>query len=299
MKLSRRHHYLSQMYLRGFADKSDQVWVYNRQNSLYTRQGVINTAVIKDFNMINSPEGQKSDEIERFIADVESSTKPILERFDKGDLTLQGEDRANLALFVGLLATRTPAFDKRYRSYEEKVGRMQMKGTTSTVAAAEEMLRGFERATGTDMSDVTAQEMYENIRDDNYEVEIPRQNSIKAMMELALEITQAVDKMNWGVTSAPQGTAFVTCDNPVTVLRPSSLANDKHFGMLTPGAWTFLPLSERTMLSFRDFGGLTMAVPGDVDFVEHSNLLVAANSEQYVIAREEPLLRRVVSEIIV
>lgn len=30
MKLSRRQHYLPQMYLRGFADEADLVWVFDR-----------------------------------------------------------------------------------------------------------------------------------------------------------------------------------------------------------------------------------------------------------------------------
>ena len=294
MKLSRRHHYLPKMYLRGFADESERVWVYNRQNNSYIHQGVMNTAVKRDFYTIRDPDGQKSDEIEKVIADIESWTKPIIERFDTGDLTVGGDDRAVVSLFVVLLMTRTPAFDTSYRSYEEQAGRWRMKNMTSTVAAAEEMLRGFEKATGIDMSDVTAQEMYESIRDDNYEVEIPRQNSIKAMMELALDGAEAVRRMNWGVTAAPKGTAYITCDSPVTVVPPSFLGNSQKYGMLTPGAWTFVPLSGKTMLHFRDFGGCTLAIPGSRDFVRHVNLMVAANSEQFAIARDEPLLRSLV-----
>jgi len=32
-KLSRRHHYLPQMYLRGFADEAEQVWVFDRKDA--------------------------------------------------------------------------------------------------------------------------------------------------------------------------------------------------------------------------------------------------------------------------
>ncbi len=41
MKLSRRHHYLPQMYLRGFADEAEQAWVFDRQNKTYLHQGIL------------------------------------------------------------------------------------------------------------------------------------------------------------------------------------------------------------------------------------------------------------------
>jgi hypothetical protein len=49
MKLPRRHHYLPQMYLRGFADADELVWVYDRKEDKYLHQGILNTAVKKDF----------------------------------------------------------------------------------------------------------------------------------------------------------------------------------------------------------------------------------------------------------
>jgi hypothetical protein len=53
-KLSRRHHYPPQMYLRGFADEADLVWFFDRQNNSHLHQGVLNTAAIKDFYIIHS-----------------------------------------------------------------------------------------------------------------------------------------------------------------------------------------------------------------------------------------------------
>ena len=53
MKLSRRHHYLPQMYLRGFADADELVWVFDRQHNTFIHQGILNTAVKKDFYTIS------------------------------------------------------------------------------------------------------------------------------------------------------------------------------------------------------------------------------------------------------
>lgn len=73
MKVSRRHHYLPQMYLRGFADEAERVWVFDRQNNAYVHQGILNTAVKKDFYTIVGPDGQKTDAVETMMANIVES----------------------------------------------------------------------------------------------------------------------------------------------------------------------------------------------------------------------------------
>src|ERR1022692_3248055 len=86
MKLSRRHHYLPQMYLRGFAYDADLVWVFDRQNNTYLHQGIINTAVKKDFYTIVGVDGQKTDAVEQMMANmVEGPMKAIIERLDRSE----------------------------------------------------------------------------------------------------------------------------------------------------------------------------------------------------------------------
>ena len=113
MKLSRRHHYLPQMYLRGFADDAEQVWVFDRKENKFLHQGILNTAVKKDFYTVVGRDGKKTDAVEQMLANiVEAPMKRIIDRLDRKNLNWEGEDRAVLALFVALLRTRNPAFDK-------------------------------------------------------------------------------------------------------------------------------------------------------------------------------------------
>src|ERR1700754_2809381 len=107
MKPSRRHHYLPQMYLRGFADEAEQVWVFDRKENTFLHQGILNTAVKKNFYTAVGPDGKKTDAVEQMLANiVESPMKRIIERLDRKNLNWEGEDRAVLALFVALLRTR-------------------------------------------------------------------------------------------------------------------------------------------------------------------------------------------------
>jgi Protein of unknown function (DUF4238) len=186
-KLSRRHHYLPQMYLRGFADDADLVWVFDRHNNTYLHQGVINTAVKKDFYTTLDPDGQKTDVVETLMANiVEGPMKRIITRLDRRNLAWEGEDRAILALFVALLRTRNPAFDKDQNESTEQFHRWWAKATHSSLGAVEESMQDYQEKTEKDMTNVSAQEIFEMIRDHQYELRNSRQNNIKMMMSLSL-----------------------------------------------------------------------------------------------------------------
>ncbi|MEO7145014.1 MAG: DUF4238 domain-containing protein [Bryobacteraceae bacterium] len=270
-KLSRRHHYLPQMYLRGFADEADLVWVFDRQKNSYLHQGVINTAVKKDFYTILGPDGQKTDAVEMLMANtVEGPMKRIIEKLDKKNLTWEGEDRAILALFVALLRTRNLAFDKDQNEITEQFQRWWAKATHSSPEAVEESVREYQEKTGEDMTDVLAQEIFEMVRDDHYVLHNPRQNNIKMMMPRSLELAKVLFRLNWEILAAPKGMSFVTCDNPFTVVPPPSFDDSLGgYGIMTPGASTVVPLSRRTAICFYGEGertsGAVIAHSDDVD----------------------------------
>ncbi|MBK9170034.1 MAG: DUF4238 domain-containing protein [Bryobacterales bacterium] len=298
MKLSRRHHYLPQMYLRGFADESERVWVFDRKEDKFLHQGILNTAVKKDFYTVVGPDGQKSDHVEQMLANmVEDPMRRIIERLDKQNLTWEGEDRAILALFVALLRTRNPAFDRDQNEFTEQFHRWCAKAMNSSVEAVEETLRKYEQAVGEDMTDVSAQEVFQMIRDDQYEITNPRQNNIKIMLSLALDVAQALFRLNWDILATPKGCTFITCDNPFTVVPPPySDDSIEGYGILTPGASTIVPLSSKTAICFFSEGDRTRGAVIFKEFWRNTNMVVAGNSDRFVIARDEPLLRSVVRQ---
>jgi hypothetical protein len=296
MKLSRRHHYLPQMYLRGFADEAEQVWVFDRKENKFLHQGILNTAVKKDFYTVVSQDGQKTDAVEQMLANiVEAPMKRIIERLDRKNLNWEGEDRAVLALFVALLRTRNPAFDRDQNQFTEEFHRWWAKAKHPSVEATAESLQEYGHETGEDMSDVSAQEVFHMIRDDRYEINNPRQNNIKMMLSLALEIAQAVFRLKWDILAAPKGMSFLTCDNPFTVVTPPKFDDSiQGYGILTPGASTVVPLSSKTAICFYGEGDRTRGAVVYKSFLRNTNMVVAANSDRFVIARDEPLLRSVV-----
>lgn len=219
----------------------------------------------------------------------------IIERLDKGNLNWEGEDRETLALFVALLRTRVPAFDKDQNESMEQFYRWWAKATHQSAEVTEESLRRYELETGEDMADVSAQDVFEMIRDDRFEINNPRQNSITMMLSLAVEIARALFRLNWEVVLAPKGMSFLTCDNPFTVVPPPFFSDSvQGYGILTPGASTVVPLSSRTAVCFHGEGNHTRGAVIYKRLLRVTNVIVAANSERFVIARDELLLRSVV-----
>jgi hypothetical protein len=294
-KPSRRHHYLPQFYLRGFGDEEERLWVFDRETVSLRHQGTANIALEKDFYTVTTSDGQRSDQIEKVLSPVEGDSKRIIDRLDGRVSALEAEDRSILALFMGLMRNRTPAFDKDQSDFTEQFLRWRYKAGHPNAEAVAEGFREYEAATGESMSGVSPDDVFNTIREDQFEIKNPRQNNIKLMLDLALPMAQALIGLNWNVVWTPKEFSFVTCDNPLTVVPPPNfVGGPQGYGILTPEATTIIPLSRKTGIYFLGEGGNVRYAVAKKDFVRQTNYVVAANSERFVLAREKLLLENVV-----
>ena len=74
MPTARKHHYLSQCYLKGFAQlegKNWQTWVLDLKEKRQFRTNIENVAAIRDFNRIDV-EGLPPDAIEQAMSSLET-----------------------------------------------------------------------------------------------------------------------------------------------------------------------------------------------------------------------------------
>ena len=111
MNVPKRHHYLPQFYLEGFS-RNGQLCVFDRKEGDFRRQQPKDTGVERAFLTVEQVEPGKVAEVERLFADLEGRSKPLIERLEKGEI-LPGESKATLALFLGFMFVRTPAFRMR------------------------------------------------------------------------------------------------------------------------------------------------------------------------------------------
>jgi hypothetical protein len=175
-KRSRDHHYLPQMYLKGFADNSDKVWVFDRQEMEYRHQHIRKTAFVKDFYTVRDAIGRKSDRVEKMFADVvEGPCSDVMRKLDRGETNLSDDQRASLALFVVLLRMRNPTFDKQQRELGEKLYRWLLMARYPTVDSIVEVARRTGSNSAVQAANESAERILKTIQDESYKVEIPRE----------------------------------------------------------------------------------------------------------------------------
>jgi hypothetical protein len=180
------------------------------------------------------------------LSTVEATCKQIIDRLDNHVVSWDGEDRATFALFAALMRTRVPVFDQEQNDFLEKVYRWWAKANNPTVESVREGFRAFEATTGKGMEGASAEAVFQMIRADNYDLEKPRQNNVKMMLNIALEIAPVLMGMDWMTLYAPRGSEFVTCDNFFAVAPPTDY-DDAYigYGISTSGATSMLPLSSK------------------------------------------------------
>jgi len=292
--ITQRNHYLPQQYQLGFANQ-DTVWVYDRENDSYRNGHPKNVGIQNDFYTVAEENGQPSDKVEKIFTMLEGKVWPVIDRLDARKEQWETEDRLNVSLFVAFFKTRVPAFDKEQNNFTEDFFRWWSKATNPSPQAVVESLQ---KATEKNVSLEEATELFRTIRDDEYEIENPRQNNIKMMLSLALEIAEALVGMQWTVFWSPQDSTFITSDNPFVLIPPPEFDHSlSGVGILTAGATSLIPLSKQTLLCLRNGDDSVIYREARRDFVRNVNRCVAANSDRFIIARDEALLRSLVGKI--
>ena len=292
MSVPKRHHIIPKFFLERFS-RDAFLSVYDRDCDEFRRQAPINTAVIKDYYTFAEPDGQKNVEIEQGLAILEGATKPVLEKLDRFE-TLTQNERATVALFVALLQTRVPDFE---RSVDELMGGLAKRLLREAFANPERArasLRSYERDTGKPLT-ASPEQMVEFVASDAYTVKTDRRYYLATMVRLASEVAPLLLTLNWNVLHAPDSKAFAVTDSPFIIIAPSGTRNDSYgAGIMTPGAVKFVPLGRRTALYMGDSGSQLTHVDIDKRAVRRLNLELTVRAERYVFAADEELVRSLV-----
>lgn len=71
------------MYLRGFADDNEELWVYDRKERSIKKLHVKSTQFKNDFYTVRDNDGKKSDELEKWLASaIEGPVADIIRKLD-------------------------------------------------------------------------------------------------------------------------------------------------------------------------------------------------------------------------
>lgn len=106
---ARRHHYVSQFYLKGFAADPGKpiLYVVNLLDKKSYTTGTTALAVENDFHTIQV-DGKPPDAIEKALAQVEGAVKGALDSILTSESLSDAEDRGLLLYYISLLLVKSP-----------------------------------------------------------------------------------------------------------------------------------------------------------------------------------------------
>ena len=290
--IPRRHHFLPKSYLDGFA-KDEKVWVYDRTKNEFRRQGPKNTAVIRDFYVFENVSGNCDYGLEKYFSQIEGKAKATIRDLEKRD-EIPPDARLNLALYIAYLMVRSPKFDRQVNETADAVLKETIKHACPTVEAAEALARQY--GGNTDNPDISGESLFKFIHEEQFKVVTPRNNVLIAMLDLAEKVTFEVAMMDWMVVHAHPETSFITSDEPIGYIIPEEvLATGEPFlGLGSQKIVKIVPLSQSIALLLGKFGGGFGHFGYLREQVREANLRIAVECSQYVIGRDEQLLRAIV-----
>jgi hypothetical protein len=291
---TRRNHHIPQKYQLGFADASERVHLYDRKRGAYVYGRPKNIGFENDFYTTVTKSGERIDEVEKLLAQVEGKTWPLLDKL-ANKIDLSGIERSTVAFFVALMKTRTTTFDAFSKSMTDVIAKSMLHLFNPD---QETMQRRYKEMTGQTLSQERAAEMYQALQEQKFNVVPPRQNVIKSMLDVAAGLERGLVAMEWEVYSAPSDCKFITCDNPFITIPPPDLDTEiQGFGPLTPGVMNLIPIDSRTALFMRRGSRRQVTFKrANRSLIREVNIMIVSASDRLIIACDEPQLRKLVAK---
>jgi hypothetical protein len=220
--VARRHHYVPQFYLKGFAverKKTHQLFVFDCKSRKSFSTATENVAVEKDFNRVEI-KGHPPDAIETAMSGFEAEASPALERIIAAQSIRDAEDRSYLFNLVGLLATRNPRWRERWRDFHERVAKQIMNLVTATPERwASQVAKAQAAGYVSKDADIDYTKMRDFVVGGQYRVEVPTGGHIINEMAGLDAVLPYLFKRKWALLKCENNSGgFVTSDHPVCLM---------------------------------------------------------------------------------
>jgi hypothetical protein len=250
---TKKHHYLPQSYLRGFATESnpDQIWRVEKSAEAKSHLVSIKDAGEKnDYHTFDRSGGHKdSSSVEQGLSKLEGIHSATIARILRKE-SFTPDDRGNISSFVSLMRVRVPSFKKciedQYISTAKVIGSMLAKGRRF-----EEVIQKYRIPIMEDVPEDVRADIFGRMRkmiiEDRYSIEISNTELLRSMFTLAFDRATifSLNGMRVSVWDVPAGLSLITCDQPVALFQPQSGEMIAPAGLLDPHTVLSMSLSSR------------------------------------------------------
>jgi len=294
MTRAKRHHYLPECYLDGFCEDG-MIWTYDRESHHYEMQTPYNTAVEGHRYSFVDIDGKKNTSIEQdFLARIDNWFRPLISKVDKGE-ELTAEDKNKLSLFVSYMWFRVPDYQKQFNELADGMSKHLLRFIYSS---GEEGRQYHERISRENpaIGNISFEEMKKSVKENEYPI-VPHKNEyLKSMMMMGLEIADLFRQMEWIFFHPVVGSTFICTDSPLVLDAPKDYDANSFYGVgiITPGATKLIPLSKISCMIMLDHGDKCSHYTVGQDQVRRTNLELAVNCDRYMYSSSRNLLASLV-----
>lgn len=293
---AKRHHFLSQFLLRGFASAHSgkdclfQMEAKSRRAPI--RADVRTAASRRRLYAVPEEDGTLSNRNEGYLALVESYAAPALQRLLDDPQALSPGDRATIAFFLALQTMRTPAAAEQVTAIANAALQTAASELYSDRRAFAESYRDY-FGDGASKEEVERfrQETLAQIRDGRLRIG-GKAAALSTGLIHAIENVPMLIEFDWTLLRAPSG-GFITSDRGYAIDDPTPLYPWTAQGILSsPNSATSVPLSDTACLLLRPLPtGCRLTVQeADEREVETINLRTYGWADQSVFARAQETL---------
>ncbi|QEE47338.1 DUF4238 domain-containing protein [Rhizobium sp. WL3] len=282
---TKRHHYVPEFYLRHFLDERDQVWIYDKRaediEASIRFSDPSNVGLQGNIYSVRKEDGTYDDRIDEWLQGVENKAAPIHRKLISG-LMVDGQEKADYAVFLSSLATRTPAILNRVAELHGAY----IQSRTDKILADEQRFRqeiqNFKESPFcADPNNVDVDAIAHFLKNRRYKLRINQRAGLMAF-QVTDKLTDKFFEMTWSLYES-QSSRFITSDNPLVQTFVGTASRSEQSAR--PIEVATLPLSPSVMLELRwKSTESAIARRTDKDVARLYNSMRAANAEQFVFA---------------
>ncbi len=249
-KRTKGQHSVPQSYLRSFATgagRKAMVYVYERNKPEPFKQKPNQAARETNYYSFRRSDGTWDDGVESLLQMVEGKAVPVLKRMAVDDVHVDWEGRNWVALFIAFQELRVSWTRKNFENVYVQLIRRLTELRASVPGQLERDLETLERE-GNSMEGVTPDSLREFLRRGEYRLRISPVFSLATMLEMAPLLFSFYFEMKWTILRAPEGSFFVTSDNPVVKFDPEHRGGFNGIALISPTIEIRVPISKSSCL---------------------------------------------------
>nr|WP_320144107.1 DUF4238 domain-containing protein [uncultured Cohaesibacter sp.] len=242
---TKRQHFVPRFYLRNFCDADGYIWTHDSRCGDARRSTPENTGFETNIYSPLAEDGERFDEIEGFLADVESSAAPLLTRLGNGE-QLDADEKVTISLFIASMFVRSPA---QIRQFAALAGDTASWMTATHVEG--DLISKQKRGEDTQLEEGVLDYL---ARKDALKVSVDRRAGLMSFLQLD-PISRQINEMTWSFEIS-KDVELITSDNSVFWVAAEKIPRSPYgFGLAHRHAVIPFPLSPSRVLRI-DHGNL-------------------------------------------